>query len=115
MLKGKPDALEFRELVFQVVRLIPYGRATSYGAIARAIGYPNLSRMVGRVLANSTAEGLPAHRVVNSQGQLSGRAAFETASQMEELLKEEGVDVENDRIKNWKNIFWDPISELGLE
>lgn len=112
MLKKKPQVSEFRILVLELVILIPYGRATSYGAIARALGYPNQSRMVGRILANSIKEGIPAHRVVNSQGQLSGKLAFGSRNEMESLLRGEGVEIENDRIVDWKHIFWNPLSEL---
>lgn len=105
---------EFRLLVFQVARLIPEGRATSYGAIANAIGYPTLSRMVGRVLANSSRDDIPAHRVVNSQGYLSGKNSFGTPSLMQNLLEAEGVTVINDKIKNWKTVFWNPVIELTI-
>lgn len=115
MRQEKPDPKKFRLLVFEVVNLIPKGRATSYGAIARAIGYPNLSRMVGRVMANSEEYNVPAHRVVNSQGVLSGKDAFETPSKMQELLESEGIIIENNRIKNWKKIFWNPLSELKVD
>ncbi|MDR2083731.1 MAG: MGMT family protein [Bacteroidales bacterium] len=112
---AKLDKEEFRDHVFQIVSLIPEGRATSYGIIARAIGYPKLSRMVGRVLANSTANCIPAHRVVSSQGILSGKDAFETPTIMQELLESEGIIVENNRIKNWKRIVWDPLEEFPFD
>lgn len=110
----KIDKKDFVAAVYEVVRLIPYGRATSYGAIARAIGFPNMSRKVGAVLGeNCSSEiGLPAYRVVNSQGILSGRDAFDTPTAMQELLASEGIVVENNRIKNWKLVFWNP-DELG--
>ena len=113
--QGKLDTEEFRLLVFQVVCLIPRGRATSYGVIARSIGYPTLSRMVGRVLANATENDIPAHRVVNSQGCLSGKDAFETPDRMQNLLESEGITVENNRIKNWEKVFWDPVIEISIE
>jgi Predicted methylated DNA-protein cysteine methyltransferase len=109
------DREEFKELVFQIVRLIPKGRATNYGTIARAIGYPTLSRMVGRVLADSSSRQVPAHRVVNSQGVLSGKDAFKTPTNMQELLQKEGIEVEGNKIKNWKKVFWNPIDELNIE
>ncbi len=112
---GALEAAEFKQLVFEMVCLIPHGRATSYGAIAHAIGYPTLSRMVGRTLAGCSEKGVPAHRVVNSQGVLSGREAFETPTMMQELLASEGVTVENHRIKNWTTVFWDPMAELGFD
>lgn len=112
---SKLDVEEFRQLVFEVVNLIPQGRATSYGAIARAIGSPTLSRMVGRVLAGGSARDVPAHRVVNSQGILSGKGAFGSPDIMQKMLESEGVVVENNRIKNWCSIFWDPVAELAPE
>lgn len=103
------------DAVYEIVRSIPCGRATSYGAIAKAIGYPNMSRLVGRIMSAcySAESGIPAHRVVNSQGVLSGKAAF-GSDKMQKLLEEEGITVENDRIKNWKSIFWNPIHEINL-
>lgn len=114
---SKVDKEDFVQAVYEVVRLIPYGRATSYGAIARAVGYPNLSRMVGAVLGESCSQKaeIPAYRVVNSQGILSGKDAFSTPTEMRELLTAEGVAVDNDKIKNWKKVFWNPIDELSLE
>lgn len=115
MQNNKLEVDLFRELVFEVLCLVPKGRATSYGAIAKAIGYPNMSRLVGRVVSGSTALDIPAHRLVNSQGVLSGRLAFATPNTMQERLESEGIVVENNRIKNWKRIFWDPALELGLD
>ena len=109
------DIEEFRELIFQIVRLIPKGRATSYGIIARAIGYPNLSRMVGRALANCSVNNVPAHRVVNSQGILTGKDAFKTPTTMQELLEQEGIVVQNNKIKNWKKVLWNPIDEIKVK
>lgn len=109
------DRKSFANAVTDVVRLIPAGRATSYGAIARAVGYPNLSRMVGRVMANlPEGNGIPAHRVVNSQGQLTARSAFGQGNELAELLAAEGIGVENNAIKNWKSVFWDPLSEINI-
>lgn len=106
---------EFRTLVLEVVKLIPRGRATSYGAIAQAIGYPNHSRMVGSALANSKGFDIPAHRVVNNQGYLTGKDAFETPNKMQHLLESENILVINDKIKNWKTVFWNPTTELKIE
>lgn len=104
------DKESFILAVYDVVKSIPYGRATSYGAIAKAIGYPANSRMVGKVMGecDSAHTGIPAHRVVNSQGILSAKDAFGDAHEMENLLKQEGVMVINNRIQNWKKVFWDP-------
>ena len=100
----------FRQAVYDIVRLIPKGRATSYGAIARAIGFSNLSRMVGKVMSQCPPNAkIPAHRVVNSQGFLSAKGTFNT---QQERLEAEGVVVKNDRIKNWRTVFWDPMREI---
>lgn len=105
---------DFFEAVYEIVKLIPYGRATSYGAIAKAIGYPNMSRMVGKAMGSclSAENNIPAHRVVNSQGMLSGRAGFGDKGEMQSLLEGEGVVVINHRIRDWKNVFWDPLKEI---
>lgn len=103
-----------RQGVYEIVKYIPAGRATSYGAIARAAGYPNLSRMVGRIMGSCHDKSVPAHRVVNSQGVLSGRSAFGNAGEMQKLLEQEGVRVTNNRISDWKNVFWNPIEEIQL-
>lgn len=108
----KVDIEEFKNAVFQIVQLIPVGRATNYGAIAKAIGYPNMSRLVGHVLADSDGNNVPAHRVVNSQGSLSGRESFPSPSTMQNLLESEGIKVKNNKICSWKTIFWNPIEEL---
>lgn len=103
---------ELRRAVYDIVRLIPAGRATSYGAIARAAGYPALSRMVGRIMAGASADDVPAHRVVNGQGVLSGRAAFGAPGRMQSLLESEGVEIERHRIKRWRSVFWNPLDEI---
>ena len=112
----KIDIESFKQAVYEIVRIIPYGRATSYGAIARAAGYHNMSRLVGRIMGecSSGKDNVPAHRVVNSQGILSGREAFGDCSEMQKLLEEEGVTVVNNRIKNWKLVFWNPLDEIQL-
>jgi len=109
------DKESFREAVYDVVRLVPSGRATSYGAIAKAIGYPNMSRMVGAVMGGCQEKEVPAHRVVNSQGYLSGRFAFETPGKMQKLLEDEGIRVKENKICNWKKIYWNPLEEIKLE
>ena len=108
------DKEDFVAAVHQMVKTVPYGRATSYGAIARAIGYPNMSRMVGKVMGNCSEVGVPAYRVVNSQGVLSGKDAFGTPTEMQERLEEEGIRVENNRIKDWKKVFWNPLDEISF-
>lgn len=114
MRKFEPD--EFTRSVYEVVKTVPRGRATSYGAIARAVGHPSWARKVGRVMAlcDGTA-GIPAHRVVNSQGVLSGKGAFGEPGTMQSLLEAEGVRVAHDRIQNWRQVFWDPLVEIGFD
>jgi len=108
-------AKDFFADVYDVVRLIPSGRVTSYGAIARYLGSARSSRMVG--WAMNSAHGLkdvPAHRVVNRNGLLTGKMHFKTPDLMEELLKNEGVLVKEDQVLDFKKHFWDPNSELSL-
>lgn len=107
----------FFESVYDVVRLIPKGRVTSYGAIANYLGTKLSSRMVGWAMnaAGSAIPPVPAHRVVNRNGILTGKHHFATPTLMEDLLKSEGVKVSNDAIVNYKHLFWDPSEELGFE
>ncbi|HEY0896613.1 MAG TPA: MGMT family protein [Sphingobacteriaceae bacterium] len=110
------DNPTFYEQVYQVARLIPRGRVTSYGAIAGYLGTKGSSRMVGYAmnLAHSTFPPVPAHRVVNRQGLLTGKYHFGTPDLMQQLLENEGVRVENDRVMDFKTVFWDPSIELAL-
>lgn len=103
--------------VFDVVRLIPKGRATSYGAIANYLSLGRAARMVGWAMnaAHGQAPPVPAQRVVNRNGMLTGKHHFETPYEMQDLLESEGIEVENDKILNFKEIFWDPSIELDLE
>lgn len=106
---------DFFDRVYQVVQLIPAGRATSYGAIANYLGAKRSSRMVGWAMnAAHQLPTIPAHRVVNRNGLLSGKMHFETPTKMEELLQKEGVGVKNDQIENWETVFWDPTIELNI-
>ena len=106
---------DFFQDVYDVVRLIPEGRVTSYGAIANYLGAKQAARMVGWAMnASHTLLDVPAHRVVNRVGLLSGKNHFENPMHMEELLVKEGIIVENDQIKNFEKVFWDPAIELGL-
>jgi methylated-DNA-protein-cysteine methyltransferase-like protein len=110
---GKKDH-SFFELVFDVTRQIPKGRVTSYGAIAACLGTKLSARMVGWAMhaAGSAKPKVPAHRVVNRNGMLSGKHHFNPPSKMEDLLKKEGIKVKNDIIVDFKNLFWDPSTEL---
>jgi methylated-DNA-protein-cysteine methyltransferase related protein len=109
----RDDNTGFFERVYQVTCLIPAGRVTTYGAIARYLGSPGSSRMVGWALNNCHSGGLfiPAHRVVNRNGLLTGKHHFGTASAMEQLLANENVRVENDRVVDFARLFWDPSGE----
>ena len=106
----------FFELVYQVVRLIPIGRVTTYGAIAAYLGSKQSSRAVGYALngAHFIQPKVPAQRVVNRNGMLSGKAHFETPTRMQELLEKEGVLVKEETIQNFSKHFWDPTQELGF-
>ena len=101
----------FFENVYEVVRQIPRGRVTSYGAIANYLGTKLSARMVGWAM-HGCPKDVPAHRVVNSQGLLTGKHHFKPPSKMERLLKKEGVKVTDDRIIRFKEVFWDPMKEL---
>ena len=106
---------DFFQDVYDVVRLIPKGRVTSYGAIANYLGAKQAARMVGWAMnASHALSDVPAHRVVNRVGLLSGKNHFENPRHMEELLSAEGIIVENDQIQNFEKVFWDPSIELGL-
>jgi len=107
------DKRNFYDEVYQVVRLIPKGRVTSYGAIAEYLGTKGSSRMVGYAMgACGTAQPpVPAHRVVNRNGLLSGKFHF-GGDTMEQLLESEGIHVEDNKVQNFKQLFWDPSAEL---
>ncbi len=107
---------DFFDQVFQVVRLIPKGRVTSYGAIANYLGAKSSSRVVGYAMnaAHSQKEYVPAHRVLNRNGQLTGKHHFSTPHLMQELLEKEKIKVENDAVVNLKKHYWDPTIELAL-
>jgi methylated-DNA-protein-cysteine methyltransferase-like protein len=108
-----PESLNFFAKVLEVARQIPYGRATSYGAIARFLGSGKSARAVGWAMnASHLDETVPAHRVVNSKGILTGKHHFEGTNLMQQLLENEGAIVENYQIKNFQDIFWDPNVEL---
>jgi methylated-DNA-protein-cysteine methyltransferase-like protein len=108
------DNNDFFQRVYDVTKLIPYGRITSYGAIAQFLGSGRSARMVGWALnvSHSRPEFIPAHRVVNRNGLLTGKHHFGNTSTMQQLLVNEGIIVEDDRIINFKEKFWDPVKEL---
>ncbi len=106
----------FFQDVWSVAQQVPKGRVTSYGAIANYLGARSSARMVGWAMFSIPKAGIkvPAHRVVNRNGMLSGKMHFNPPERMEKLLKKEGVLVENDKVVDFKRLFWDPAEELGL-
>lgn len=104
----------FYEQVFEIARLIPKGRVSSYGAIAKALGAGGSARMVGYAMSTAglAQPKVPAHRVVNSSGLLTGKFHFSPPELMQELLEQEGIKVEGDKVKDFKKVFWDPLIEL---
>ena len=102
----------FFEKVYQVAKLIPYGRVTSYGAIANYLGAAGSARMVGWALNGSNKKEVPAHRVVNRNGLLTGKHHFQGTNLMQQLLESEGIEVVDNKIQNFETLFWDPMKDL---
>lgn len=104
------------DVIYDIVRAIPKGRVTSYGAIAAAIGAKSGARLVGYAMNHCACikPKVPAHRVVNRKGVLTGKHHFETPTKMEDLLKKEGVKVKDDQVIDYEKLFWDPSQELAL-
>ncbi|WP_339625340.1 MGMT family protein [uncultured Maribacter sp.] len=112
----KPENENFFERVYQVARLIPEGRVTSYGAIAKYLGAARSARMVGWAMnASHNMEDIPAHRVVNKAGLLTGKHHFDGTNLMQQLLESEGVIVRDLQIVNLEKYFWDPFKELQAD
>ena len=110
------DKTSFFQDVYEVAKLIPKGRVTSYGAIANYLGLKRSARMVGWAMNSAIKEeGVPAHRVVNRNGLLSGKNHFQTPTYMEELLEQEGITIKEDQVQNFEKVFWDPSKELGFD
>ncbi|MBS1947922.1 MAG: MGMT family protein [Bacteroidetes bacterium] len=111
---GKKDE-NFFELVFQVTRQIPKGRVTSYGAIAACLGTKLSARMVGWAMnsAGNAKPKVPAHRVVNRKGMLTGRHHFSPPEKMQQLLEKEGVKIKNHQVFDFEKIFWDPMEKIS--
>ena len=103
----------FFEKVYAVARLVPYGRVTSYGAIAKYLGAARSARMVGWAMNGSHDKDVPAHRVVNRVGLLTGKHHFEGTNLMQQLLESEGVVVKDNKIVDFEKYFWDPATELA--
>ena len=110
----KPETLGFFEKVYDVARLVPYGRVTSYGAIAKYLGAARSARIVGYAMNSSHNKDVPAHRVVNRIGLLTGKHHFEGTNLMQQLLENEGVKVIDNQIQNFEEVFWDPSKELKI-
>ena len=105
--------VNFFERVYVVVRLIPFGKVTSYGAIARALGTGRSARMVGWAMnASHSLEDVPAHRVVNRKGLLTGKMHFDGSNLMQQLLENEGIVVIDNQIQDLKNVYWEPQMEI---
>ena len=116
MITSIPDKnKDFFESVYAVVRLIPEGRVSSYGAIARSLGSSRSSRMVGWAMnACHELTDVPAHRVVNRNGMLTGKMHFGDPNRMQELLEKEGVQVKEDQVVDFQRLFWDPSKEISI-
>jgi methylated-DNA-protein-cysteine methyltransferase-like protein len=115
-LKLSEQHKDFFEQVYEIVRLIPEGKVTSYGAIAEVLGRKGSARMVGWAMnaAHQQKKYVPAHRVVNRNGLLTGKHHFSDAEEMQRLLEKENVEIKEDRIVNFKAHFWDPIKSLNI-
>lgn len=108
----KAETLSFFDKVYDVVRLIPFGRVTSYGAIANYLGAKRSARMVGYAMNSSHGKDVPAHRVVNRKGLLTGKHHFEGTNLMQQLLENEGITIIDNQIQDFAAVFWDPSKEL---
>ena len=107
-----PSSNNFFEKAHEVAKLIPFGRVTSYGAIAKYLGVERSARMVGWAMNNAHGKDVPAHRVVNRKGLLTGKHHFDGTNLMQQLLESEGVTVVNNQVQDFNKIFWDPSVEL---
>ena len=113
---GNPNNINFFERVYEVARQIPFGRVTSYGAIGAFLGSASSARMVGWAMnASHGLEDVPAHRVVNRKGLLTGKHHFEGTNLMQELLENEGIVIIENQIQNLEKHFWDPSKELEID
>ena len=108
----KPETLGFFEKVYEVARQVPFGRVTSYGAIAKYLGAAKSARIVGYAMNGSAGKDVPAHRVVNRKGLLTGKHHFEGTNLMQQLLENEGIEVIDNQIQNLDSVYWDPTKNL---
>ncbi|WP_179343336.1 MGMT family protein [Winogradskyella ursingii] len=106
------ETLGFFEKVYVVVRQIPFGKVTSYGAIAKYLGAAKSARIVGYAMNGSHGKDVPAHRVVNRKGLLTGKHHFDGTNIMQQLLENEGIEIIDNQIQNLESVFWDPAKEL---
>ncbi len=109
----KPETINFYEKVYEVARKIPFGRVTSYGAIAKYLGAARSARMVGYAMNGSHDKDVPAHRVVNRKGLLTGKHHFDGTNLMQQLLESEGVKVIDNQIQDFETVFWDPMERCN--
>ena len=108
-----PETLNFFDKVYEVAKLIPYGRVTSYGAIANYLGASRSARMVGYAMnASHGRDDVPAHRVVNRKGLLTGKHHFDGTDLMQQLLESEGIQVIDHQIQDFERVFWNPFKEI---
>jgi len=111
--KGKENIYD---VIYDIVRSVPKGRVTSYGAVAASIGVASGARMVGYAMnhCHAAMPKVPAHRVVNRNGMLTGKHHFNPPEKMQQLLEKEGIKVKEDKVLNFDTLFWDPMKELEL-
>jgi methylated-DNA-protein-cysteine methyltransferase-like protein len=107
-----PQSSNFFDRCYAIARQVPHGRVTSYGAIAKYLGAPRSARAVGYAMTASHGKDVPAHRVVNRIGLLTGKHHFEGINLMQQLLENEGLTIKNNQIQNFESVFWDPAKEL---
>tara|TARA_R110000751_G_scaffold29793_6_gene76757 strand:+ start:2356 stop:2685 length:330 start_codon:yes stop_codon:yes gene_type:complete len=108
----KPETLNFFDRVYEVAKLIPFGKVTSYGSIANYLGAKRSARVVGYAMNGSVGKDVPAHRVVNRKGLLTGKHHFDGTNLMQQLLESEGIVVIENQIQDLESVFWDPMKEL---
>ncbi len=108
----KPETLNFFDRVYEIAKQIPLGRVTSYGAIAKYLGAARSARMVGYAMNGSGRKDVPAHRVVNRKGLLTGKQHFDGTNLMQQLLVSEGIKVVDNQIQDFEKVFWEPSKEL---
>ncbi len=106
------ESSNFFDKCYEVARQIPFGRVTSYGAIATYLAAPRSARTVGYAMTASHGKDVPAHRVVNRKGLLTGKHHFDGINLMQQLLENEGIQVKDNQIQNFESVFWDPVKEL---